>query len=145
MAVFVLEDLTGAVETVVFPKDYARFESCLVADTPVLVSGRFEGEEESSFKIIASDIQPLQGFVERSARLLQVRLAVGDVAPDTAVQLYRLLSKSRGETGVNVELYQPHDFRVTIQSADFVKVKSSPELIRQIETLCGEGSVQLLN
>ena len=145
MAVFVLEDLTGAVETVVFPKDYARFESCLVADTPVLVSGRFEGEEESSFKIIASDIQPLQGFAERSARLLQVRLAVGAVAPDTAVQLYRLLSKNRGETGVNVELYQPHDFRVTIQSADFVKVKSSPELIRQIETLCGEGSVQLLN
>ena len=145
MAVFVLEDLTGAVETVVFPKDYARFESYLAADTPILVSGRFEAEEENSFKIIASDIQPLQGFAERNARVLQVRLAVGNVAPDTAVQLYRLFAKNRGETGVNVELYQPHDFRVTIQSADFVKVKSSPELIRQIETLCGTGSVQLLN
>jgi len=145
MAVFVLEDLTGAVETVVFPKDYARFESYLAADTPILVSGRFEAEEENSFKIIASDIQPLQGFAERNARVLQVRLAVGNVAPDTAVQLYRLFAKNRGETGVNVELYQPHDFRVTIQSADFVKVKSSPELIRQIETLCGAGSVQLLN
>ena len=68
-----------------------------------------------------------------------------DVAPDTAIQLYRLLSKHRGETGVNVELYQPHDFRVTIQSADFVKVKSSQELIRQIEELCGAGSVQVSN
>jgi DNA polymerase-3 subunit alpha len=46
MAVFVLEDLTGAVETVVFPKDYARFESYLLPDTPVLVSGRFEAEED---------------------------------------------------------------------------------------------------
>jgi DNA polymerase-3 subunit alpha len=145
MAIFMLEDLTGAVETVVFPKDYARFESSLAADTPVLVSGRFEADEENSSKIIASDIQPLQGFAERNARLLQVRLAVGDVAPDTAIQLYRLLSKHRGETGVNVELYQPHDFRVTIQSADFVKVKSSQELIRQIEELCGAGSVQVSN
>jgi hypothetical protein len=72
-------------------------------------------------------------------------VAVTAVAPDAATQLYRLLERNRGETGVDVELYQPRDFRVTIHSSDFVRVKSSPELIRQIEGICGEGSVQVLN
>jgi len=144
MAVFTLEDMTGAVETIVFPRDYPRFEQHLTADTPILVSGRFESEEESSCKIIAAEIQPLVGFAERSARGLNIRAAVEKLSPDTALELYRLLERNRGETGVNVELYHPRDFRVTIQSADFVKVKSSPDLIRQIERICGSGSVELI-
>ncbi len=143
MAVFTLEDLTGTAETIVFPKDYGRFESSLTDDTPVLVSGRFEFEGESGYKIIASEIQPLQGIAERNARTLHVRIPVSKISPDTALALYRLLERNRGETGVNVELYQPLDFRVTIQSSDFVKVKSSPELIRQIEEICGAGTVQI--
>jgi hypothetical protein len=59
--------------------------------------------------------------------------------------LHRLLEQHRGETGVELELYYPSDFRVNIQSADFVKVKSSPELIEQIESICGPGSVHVLN
>jgi DNA polymerase-3 subunit alpha len=144
MAIFILEDMTGAVETVVFPRDYPRFEQILTADTPVLVSGRFESEEEKSCKIIASDIQPLSGLAERNARGLFIHAAVERLSPDTAMELYRLLEKNRGETGVNLELYHPRDFRVTIQSADFVKVKSSPDLIRQIERICGAGSVELI-
>ena len=47
--------------------------------------------------------------------------------------------------GVEFELYHPQDFRVTINSSDFVRVRSSPELIRQIENICGPGSVHVLN
>lgn len=145
MAVFTLEDLTGAVETVVFPSSYVKFEPFLETDTPVLVSGRFEVEDENSRKIIASDIQPLSGIAERNARILCIRAAVLSLSPAAATELQRLLDRNPGETGVDLELYHPHDFRVTIQSSDFVKVKSSPELIRQIESICGPGSVLVLN
>ena len=123
--------------------DGAVFESCLVDDTPVVVSGRFEFEPEAGGKIIASDIQLLEGIAERNARTLHIRLPIGAVSPDTALTLYRLLEQNRGETGVDVELYQPRDFRVTIHSSDFVKVRSSPELIRQIEGICGAGTVRV--
>jgi hypothetical protein len=52
-----------------------------------------------------------------------------------------LLQRNPGPTGVEVELYDPLKFRVSIGSSDFVKVKSSPELIAQIETICGAGCV----
>jgi len=81
--------------------------------------------------------------------LLRDQLSGGRVitvtAPSTThVDLGRLLERNRGETGVELELYHPHDFRVTIQSSDFVRVRSSPELVRQIESICGQGSVQLI-
>jgi DNA polymerase-3 subunit alpha len=143
MAVFTLEDLAGAVETVVFPNAYAKFESYLSTDSPILVSGRFEVEEEGSFKILASDIQPLLGISERRAKTLSIRASVSDLSPASASKLHSLLEKNKGDTGVELQLYHPRDFRVTIHSSDFVKVRSSPELIREIEAICGSGSVSV--
>jgi DNA polymerase-3 subunit alpha len=145
MALFTLEDLTGAVETVVFPNSYSKFEPYLAADYPILVSGRFEAEEEKICKVIASDLQPLSGIAERHARTLRIRANISSLLPDSATVLHRLLESNRGDTGVEVELYSPSEFRVNILSSDFVKVKSSPELKRQIESICGPGSVTVVN
>jgi DNA polymerase III subunit alpha len=144
MAVFMLEDLTGAVETVVFPNSYPKFEPYMTADRPILVSGRFESEDERSCKLIASDLQPLTGIAERNAKTLRIRACLSNLSPGSATTLHRLLESHRGDTGVDVELYHPSDFRVNIQSSDFVKVKSSPELIEQIESICGPGSVHVV-
>jgi DNA polymerase-3 subunit alpha len=145
MAIFSLEDLTGAVETVVFPNSYPKFEPFMTADFPLLVSGRFESENEKSCKIIAAEFQPLSGIAERNAKTLLIRASISSLSPESALTLHRLLESNRGETGVDLELYDPPDFRVNIQSSDFVKVKSSAELIRQIEDICGAGSVQVVN
>lgn len=145
MAVFTLEDLSAAVETIVFPNSYTKFEPYLTADCPLLVSGRFEPEDERSFKIIASEIEPLPGIMQRNARTLRISACISGLTPSSATELHRLFEKHRGETGVDLELYYPSEFRITIQSSDFVKVKSSPELIYQIESICGQGAVQVVN
>jgi len=145
MAVFTLEDLSGTVETVVFPSVFSKCEPLLQADTPILVSGRFEVDDENGRKIIAADIQPLSGIAERNARTLRIRAAVSGLSPTSATDLHRLFEKNRGETGVDLELYHPHDFRVSIQSSEFIKVRSSLELIREIESICGTGSVTITN
>jgi DNA polymerase-3 subunit alpha len=144
MAIFNLEDLSGTVPTVVFPNSYSKFEPFLAADYPLLVSGRFEPEDERSFKIIASEIEPLPGIMQRNAKIIRISACVSALSPASATELHRLLESNRGETGVDVELYNPSDFRINIQSSDFVKVKSSPELIRRIESICGRGSVQVV-
>jgi DNA polymerase III subunit alpha len=145
MAVFTLEDLTGAVETVVFPQAFPKFEPFMTADFPILICGRFEVEDEKGCKVIASDLQPLSGIAERNAKTLCIRARLSDLSPGSAAMLHRLLENSRGDTGIDLELYNPSDFRVNIQSSDFVRVKSSPELIEQIEAICGPGSVHVVN
>ena len=145
MALFSLEDLTGAVEAVVFPSSFAKFEPYMTADFPLLISGRFEAEDERICKIIVSDLQPLPGILERNAKTLRIRACVSELSPESATLLHRLLEHNRGNTGVELELYYPSDFRVNIQSSDFVKVKSSPELIQEIESICGSGSVHVMD
>jgi DNA polymerase-3 subunit alpha len=144
MAIFNLEDIGGSIETVVFPNAFIKYESCITADKPILVSGRFEYEGERSCKIIASDIEPLEGIMERRAVTLRIAARIDALSNDVADSLNRLFETSCGGTGIEIELYHPENFRVNIQSADFVKVKSSPELIDQIEKLCGRGSVQFV-
>ncbi len=145
MALFNLEDLTGSVEAVVFPGSFSKFEPYMTADFPLLVSGRFEAEDERICKIIVSDLQPLPGILERNAKTLRIRACISELSPESATLLHRLLEGNRGNTGVELELYYPSDFRVNIQSSDFVKVKSSPELIREIESICGLGSVHVMD
>jgi len=144
MAIFNLEDMGGSIETVVFPYAFMKCESCLTADQPVLVSGKFEFESERSCKIIASDIEPLEGIFERRADTLRISARTDALSANTANSLNRLFEGSRGETGIEIELYHPENFRVNIRSSDFVKVKSSPELIAKIENLCGSGSVRVM-
>ena len=141
MATFSLEDISGSVKTVVFPNTYKKCESYLTADHPLLVSGKLEFEDENSCQLIASELQPLTGIMERSAKTLWITTDIRYLDPDAAESLHRLFESNRGETGIEVELYHPGNFRVNIQSSDFVKVKSSPELIQQIEDICGPGSV----
>jgi DNA polymerase-3 subunit alpha len=146
MAVCTMEDLTGATEAVAFPSVYAKYEKALAVDSAVLIGGRFEMDEENnSCKIVISDVQHLAGIAERNARALRIRTAVTALAPESAMEIHRILERSRGDTGVGFELCSPRDFRVTIQSYDFVKVRSTPELVRQIEAICGAGSVEVIN
>lgn len=145
MAIFNLEDLTGTVETVVFPNAYPKFEPYMSVDFPLLVSGRFEVDDERGCKLIASDFEPLSGLAERNAKTICIRACLSRLSPASATTLHRLLESHLGDTGVDLELYHPSDFRVNIQSSNFVKVKSSPELFKQIENICGPGSVQILN
>ncbi|NLT67488.1 MAG: DNA polymerase III subunit alpha [Acidobacteria bacterium] len=145
MAIFTLEDMTAAVETVVFPASYPKFEPYMTADFPLLVTGRFEVEDERGYKLIASDLQPLSGICERNAKTLCIKAKLSGLSERSATLLHGLLEKNPGNTGVEVELYHPSKFRVNIRSSDFVKVKSSPELIQQIESICGPGSVHVVD
>ena len=83
--------------------------------------------------------------MQRNAKTLRITARISSLSPASATELHRLLEKNRGDTGVDVELYHPSEFRLNIQSSDFVKVKSSLELIRQIEDICGQGSVHVVN
>jgi DNA polymerase-3 subunit alpha len=55
MATFVLEDLYGSIEVIVFPKTFARFGPLLSGDAVVVVKGRVDFEDEGA-KLIATEV-----------------------------------------------------------------------------------------
>ncbi|MBR5969497.1 MAG: DNA polymerase III subunit alpha [Lachnospiraceae bacterium] len=58
MSFLQLEDMTGIVEVIVFPKTYDEYAAYLSEDAKVLIEGRVSLEEEKDAKLIAEKITP---------------------------------------------------------------------------------------
>ena len=62
MAFITLEDLTGEIECLVFPRVYERYQALLQEDAAVVVSGRLSVREEETPKLLAERITPMDSW-----------------------------------------------------------------------------------
>lgn len=58
MAFLTIEDMAGAVEVIVFPRDYEKYKEHLEEDNKILVKGRISAEEEKDAKLICQEVIP---------------------------------------------------------------------------------------
>ena len=66
MAFVTLEDNTGSMEVVVFPKTYELTEELIQEDRKVFVYGRVQMSDEANGKLIAEKIIAFENFAERN-------------------------------------------------------------------------------
>ncbi len=75
MAFVTLEDLSGSIEVIVFPRLFAERSDLLTSNDPLIIQGKLQTDEENGAKIIADSIDTLQEarqkFTERTTILLQ--------------------------------------------------------------------------
>lgn len=71
MAFLTLEDLTGSMEVIMFPKDYEAAQDRLQEDAKVFITGRVTLEEERDGKLIGSRVLPF----DQVQRKLWIRFA----------------------------------------------------------------------
>ena len=142
MAVFMLDDVAGSVEVVVFPETFGKHGSLIEADAMLLVRGKFEKDEESA-RIVATELLPIAALKERTTREVVIHLAA-KAQRTTLEQLAELLSRHRGDRRVFLELDvkgQERPLRVRSEVAQ--RVKPSERLVVEVEQLCGSGSIEL--
>ncbi|MBE7021630.1 MAG: DNA polymerase III subunit alpha [Ruminococcaceae bacterium] len=84
MAFVTIEDLTGSVECIIFPKIYGVLKPCLYEDSLVCVEGRLSLREEEEPKLVVNQARPLseakkQRAAEKEAdgRKLYLRFLLG--------------------------------------------------------------------
>jgi DNA polymerase-3 subunit alpha len=143
MAAFMLDDIDGSVEVVVFPEAFAKHGSTIEADAMLLVRGKLEKDDESA-RLLATEVMPLAGLKERTTREVAIHLAVPPHGRPTFEALAELLSRHRGDRRVFLELDvhgQPRALRVRADVAQ--RVRPSEKLVAEVEQLCGAGSVEL--
>ena len=75
MAVFMLDDIAGSVEVVVFPETFGKHGSLIEADAMLLVRGKFEKDDESA-RIVATELLPISALKERTTREVVIHLSV---------------------------------------------------------------------
>jgi DNA polymerase-3 subunit alpha len=142
MAVFMADDIAGAVEVVVFPEAFAKSGHHIVADAMLLVRGKFEKDDESA-RIVATELQPISLLKERTTREVVIHLQVP--SRNTLEALAELLSRHRGDRRVVLEVDTKKNGNPALRvRADVAqRVRPSEKLVEEVEQLCGAGSVVL--
>jgi DNA polymerase-3 subunit alpha len=150
MAFATIEDLTGSVEVIVFPKTYEEAHLTLKRDAVVIVRGRLDVADQQ-VKVLAEGVtllEPLPApasvspapFPPVPARdvTLHVLLDADRHGEDGLVRLHELLGRYRGDRPVVLTIrsdgrdvkMQPGDLRVT----------SGPAVVQEIEGLLGPST-----
>jgi DNA polymerase-3 subunit alpha len=146
MAVFMLDDEGGKVEVVVFPETYNRYGGLIVDDALLLVRGKFEREEDAS-RMVAAELVPLDVVRDRSIREVLVTVPARQSSKEFANSLRLVFERHPGDRRVSIVIAAepaegiPEGMRVKtlIQR----RVKPSDVFVRDVESLCGVGSVVL--
>jgi DNA polymerase-3 subunit alpha len=145
MAVFMLDDVGGSVEIVVFPETFGKHGSLIESDAMVLVRGKFEKDDESA-RIVATELMPIAALKERTTK--EVVIHLGAAAPaqarTTFEQLAELLTRHRGDRKVYLELDVKSGGKpLRVRSEVAQRVKPSERLVSEVEQICGAGTVEL--
>ena len=158
MGFFNLEDQYGRVESIVFPKTYARVDEDTglsmaeqidqVGDEPVLVAGKVEAEigddgEVQRYKLLLETIQPMaQVRAERTAKVL-LTLRQDQLTDDKVLALKQIVSDHGGQCKMELTVTVDDRYSSNIVFGDEFCVSADEGLMLALQRLFGKESVRL--
>ena len=99
-------------------------------------------EDSGARKIKTIEVQPLEGFRERAATSVTIRVNLAGMGQSGAAKIQSVLNGYPGETRVIFELEHPKAYLITLRPNQFVKVKLDPQFVQAVENICGAGAVR---
>ncbi|MDR7868705.1 MAG: DNA polymerase III subunit alpha [Sporomusaceae bacterium] len=138
-----LEDFTGQIEVVVFPRLFDKISRIVLPDAAVAASGRLNVGEET-VKIIAEDIVPLEAGVQPASgkKAGEVRIRLGEGQENDAVfdLLKGVFARHRGQAVVYLHFTAS---RRVVRTDRQYWLDPSPEAVKELEEILGPGTVQV--
>ena len=141
MAVFILEDLQGTVDVVMFPDALSQFGDKLVPDKIVFVRGRADFRREVP-NIIAAELITLEQASEKIAAKVRINLDAKDVTEHKVAGIKSICTKHKGKSPVYVTVRTDKGIVRTV-AADSLKVRPDVDFCKQIEQLVGVENFEL--
>jgi len=135
-AVVTIEDLDGAVNVMVFPRDYQQSSTLLVEDSIVKVTGRVKRGRDEALELVGGDISPLDLTRGRGDQPIVIAMPAVRVTAPVVEQLKDVLATHPGAAEVHLKLHSAG--RVTIMRLDeHLRVAPTPSLIADLKALLG--------
>jgi DNA polymerase-3 subunit alpha len=141
-----LEDLSGAIEMLVFPEAYKKLQEKLksLVDVPVLVRGGVRIEEGANPKLTVNDINSLEDARVPLPKSLRIRIPLEKANVTTIDELHLLFSQRKGDARVLFDVERDGDFMVVMEAEGY-NVLPDRNFIGRVEELCGRGAVRVIN
>ncbi|PYQ20287.1 MAG: hypothetical protein DMF81_19070 [Acidobacteria bacterium] len=143
MASFVLEDLDGGAEALVFPDTYKKVAGRLAEDQVVLVKGKAEVPEEGKPRLLVSEVLPLEQAKLAEARYVTIRVPMPQWDREKGERLREILGAHKGDCPVTLEIVRPGEFAVAVAPSSLYRVRPDATLRDEVEALLGPGALVL--
>ena len=137
MAFLTLEDLYGAVECIVFPATYDRYNKYIIEDQLVVIEGRLSISEVEDTKIICEKISPLN---KSKMEKIYIKLSK-DSKPTLFGDIKQILKKYPGDTPVYV--FMETDNKMVVADRSLWIKNDNINVIDELQRLLGKDNVKL--
>jgi DNA polymerase-3 subunit alpha len=143
MATFVLEDLSGSVDVLVWPKAYRKCQSLLESAPPVLLRGRCDSDVRGKMRILCSDLVPLDSLWNGAVQSARITIPLPSLDNDKVTGLHDLVSRHPGKCPLQFELVEQESYRIRLIPVQELAVNPIPAFVTAVEDLFGKSSVTL--
>ncbi len=143
MASFLLEDLEGGVEALVFPDTYRKVATRLADDQVVLVKAKAEVLDEGKTRLLVSDVMALEHAQLVEARYVTIRVPLEIWDKGKGERLRDILESHRGDCPVTLELLRSGEYAVAVAPNAYYRVRPDAGLRDEVESLLGQGALVL--
>jgi DNA polymerase-3 subunit alpha len=142
-ATFTFEDYLGSIEAIAWPDVYREQQRFLVADDPVVITGRADVTEERAV-LMVNKLESLTEIRDKRATQGLLHLCSGDDVERRIEQVMRLFSRHQGSIPVKVRL-ELDDAEVSVVLKDQTErpicVLPSEKLCEEVEELFGRPAL----
>jgi len=137
-----LEDLTGKIECIIFPRTYLEFESLLSSDLPLLIEGKVN-LQESPRKLIAEKIHKLSEQSENRITGVRINVSIEDLSEHKLVKLRDVLLSYRGGTPMHL-VFESDEGRARLPLGDEYLINPTPQLAHRINEVFNKNAVKFI-
>ncbi len=141
MAVFVLEDLQGEAEVVMFPKTLAKQQEYLVEDKIVFVKGTVDCKREKP-NIFADELIAIEDVTEKLAAKVNIQLFSNEINKETLGRIKSLCQYHKGKSSLCVTI-QTDKGRVCATANKNLSVNPDIEFCRMMKSIVGKENFTL--
>jgi DNA polymerase III subunit alpha len=136
-----LEDATGKMELVCFPRDYERLCEQLKIEAPVLVRGTLTGDDDSAPKISVGQIQALEQVQIKLPSGVRIRINLDRATEQMLAELKSAADAAPGPGKVMLQLERKGEYAVILEP-EGMSVSADRGWVERVEELVGKGTVQ---
>ena len=136
-----LEDATGKIELICFPRDYEKLQAQLKIEAPVLIRGVLMGEEDAAPKIAISSISALEEVKVKLPSGIRIRINLDRATEEIFTALRSAADAAPGPGKVMLHLEKKGEFAVILEP-ESISVAADRAWIERVEELIGKGTVQ---
>ncbi len=136
-----LEDASGKMDLIAFPRDYERLSAQLKIEAPVLVRGVLSGEEDAAPKLAVSSVQALEDVQVKLPAGVRIRINLDRATEDMLAGLKSAADAAPGPGKVMLQLEKKGEYAVILEP-DGMSVAADRSWVERVEELVGKGAVQ---